>query len=378
MSKKILYFITEDWVFCTHRLPLAIAAKKAGYDVGVVTNVNQHADRIREAGIRLIQYNLDRGSMNPFKAVGLILQLAKIYRNEKPDLVHHVAIKPILYGSVAARMARVPHVVNAITGMGYIFTSTQLKARLLRPIINLSFKALLNGRRSKLIMQNQDDRSTLIKTGIVDEERTVLIRGAGVNTDEFSCTPEPTEEPPLIVLPARMLKDKGVVEFVTAAGMLKERGVEARFALVGDADCHNHAAVSEEVLKGWVDSGVVEWWGRKENLPGVLASCHIVCLPSYREGLPKALLEAASVGRPIVTTDTVGCREVVRDGENGFLVPLYSTVELADALQKLIEDSKLRAQMGHKGREMIRNNFTIENVTAETLALYHEVLFQTV
>jgi glycosyltransferase involved in cell wall biosynthesis len=312
--------------------------------------------------------------VNPLKAVGLIFRLAKIYRQEKPDIVHHVAIKPILYGSIAARLAGVPHVVNALTGMGYIFTSKHIKARLLRPFINLSFKTLLNSKHAKLIMQNDEDRRALINSGIVNEERTVLIRGAGVNTTEYAYIPEPLESPPLIALPARMLKDKGVAEFVAAAEILKKRGVNARFVLVGDADYQNHAAVSEVELKGWVDSGVVEWWGRKENMPEVLASANVICLPSYREGLPKALLEAASCGRAIVTTDTVGCREVVNEGENGFVVPVHSTVELADALLKLIESPPLRQQMGLKGRKMVMREFAVEKVIAETLYVYATLL----
>ena len=370
-SKKIIYFITEDWVFCTHRLPLAVAAKEAGYDVAVVTNVSVHAYQIQQAGIRLIPYDLKRGSLNPFQAIALIRKLASIYKQEKPDLVHHVAIKPILYGAIAARLAGVKQVVNAITGMGYIFTSDQLKARVLRPFINLAFNYLLNGKHSKLIMQNDDYRMTLIRSEIVDEGKTVLIRGAGVDASEYVLSEEPTDQPPLIVLPARLLKDKGVVEFVAAAKILKERGVSARFALVGDSDYQNHAAVAESDLKAWVETGIVEWWGRKNNMPEVLAGCHIVCLPSYREGLPKALLEAASSGRPIVTTDTVGCREVVVDGENGFLVPLYSKKELADALGRLIEDPELRRRMGARGREMILKDFTINKVIDQTLACYN-------
>ncbi len=220
-------------------------------------------------------------------------------------------------------------------------------------------------------MQNEDDRIMLIERGIVEETRTVLIRGAGVNTDEFSYSTEPAEEVPLVILPARMLKDKGIVEFVTAVKLLKKRGVNARFVLAGAADYHNHAAVSERELNDWVESGTVEWWGRCENMPEVLTNCHIVCLPSYREGLPKALLEAASCGRPIVTTDTIGCREVVVDGENGFLVPLFSTVELADALQKLIENPELRLEMGKCGREIVVKEFAVEKVISETLMVYN-------
>lgn len=373
---KLLLFITEDWVFCSHRLPLAIAALEARYDVTLVTNVSTHADVIRQAGIKLIPFNLERGSMNPLKELSAVARLTSIYRQEKPDVVHHVAIKPILYGSIAARFAGISNIVNALTGMGYIFTSDSLKARLIRPFITIAFRALLNGIKSRLIMQNQDDFSMLVNSGIVSKQRTKLIRGAGVDTKEYFYSPEPSVGPPRVVLPARMLKDKGVIEFVAAASILKNRGVDAQFVLVGDTDSHNHAAVSIEQLNAWVSEGCVEWWDRRNDMPEVLANAHIVCLPSYREGLPKALLEAASCGRPIVTTDTIGCREVVRHGENGFLVPLRSTVELADALQILIENPGLRKQTGLRGREIAVKEFAVEKVVAETLGVYRDLLNQ--
>jgi len=329
---------------------------------------------IRNAGIKLIPFNLVRGSLNPFKELSVIARLSSIFLQEKPDVVHHVAIKPILYGSIAARLAGVTNIVNALTGMGYLFTSDHLKARLIRPLINIAFRVLLNGKRSRLIMQNQDDCSMLVNAGIVKGFRTKLIRGAGVDTKEFYYSPEPLVRPPCVVLPARMLKDKGVIEFVAAAEILKRRGVTARFVLVGDTDLHNHAAISVKQLTAWVADGFVEWWDRRNDMPQVLANSHIVCLPSYREGLPKALLEAASSGRPIVTTDTIGCREVVRHGENGLLVPLRSTSELADALQYLIENPEIRQHMGLMGRALAVKEFAVENVIAETLAVYKELL----
>lgn len=214
----------------------------------------------------------------------------------------------------------------------------------------------------------------LVNAGIVDGMHTKLIRGAGVDTKEYSYSPEPLAGPPRVVLPARMLKDKGVIEFVAAAEILKRRGVDAQFVLVGDTDLHNHAAISVKQLSAWAAEGCVDWWDRRNDMPAVLANAHIVCLPSYREGLPKALLEAASSGRPIVTTDTIGCREVVRHGENGLLVPLRSTVELADALQRLIENPELRQKMGLRGREIAVQEFAVEKVIAETLAVYKELI----
>jgi glycosyltransferase involved in cell wall biosynthesis len=351
-----------------------LAARKAGYNVTLVTNVNTHAEEIRKLGIKIVPLNLNRGSMNLLKELSVVVRLVSIYRQEKPDIVHHVAIKPILYGTIAARLAGLSNVVNALTGMGYLFTSEHLKARIIRPFLKYAFKAVLIGKKSRLIMQNQDDCTMLVNEGIVNSAQTRLIRGAGVDTSEFFCSPEPLSRRPVVVFPARMLKDKGVVEFVAAAEILKKRGVHARFVLVGDTDSHNHAAISVEQLAAWAAEGYIEWWDRRNDMPEVLAKAHIVCLPSYREGLPKALLEAASSGRPIVTTDTIGCREVVRHDENGFLVPLRSTVELADALQCLIENPDLRQKMGLRGRELAVQEFSVEKVIAETLAVYKELI----
>jgi len=370
---KILYFITEDWYFCSHRLPLALAARDAGYDVAVVTNVNEHADVIRRAGIRLIPFDLSRKGMNPASELAVLARLVALYRKEKPDIVHQVAMKPVLYGSLAARLSGVSRVVNALAGLGYIFTSDQPKARFLRPVIGSAFRGLLNSRRSRLILQNQDDRAKFIRKRFISEKRIRLIRGSGVDTAVFVPTPEPPGVP-VVILPSRMLWDKGVREFVDAAGQLKKRGISARFVLVGDTDPHNPSAIPTEQLTAWHAEGAVEWWGRREDMPAVFEQSHIVCLPSYREGLPKVLLEAASCGRPIVTTDTPGCRDVVRQGENGLLVPVRGTAELADALQLLIEQPELRKKMGCKGREIVVSEFALEKVVAKTMNIYRELL----
>jgi len=370
---KILYFITEDWYFCSHRLPLALAARDAGYDVAVVTNVNEHADVIRRAGIRLIPFDLSRKGMNPASELAVLARLVALYRKEKPDIVHQVAMKPVLYGSLAARLSGVSRVVNALAGLGYIFTSDQPKARFLRPVIGSAFRGLLNSRRSRLILQNQDDRAKFIRKRFISEKRIRLIRGSGVDTAVFVPTPEPPGVP-VVILPSRMLWDKGVREFVDAAGQLKKRGISARFVLVGDTDPHNPSAIPTEQLTAWHAEGAVEWWGRREDMPAVFEQSHIVCLPSYREGLPKVLLEAASCGRPIVTTDTPGCRDVVRQGENGLLVPVRGTAELADALQLLIEQPALRKKMGCKGREIVVSEFALEKVVAKTMNIYRELL----
>ena len=370
---KILFFVTEDWYFCSHRLPLAVAAQNAGHEVVVLTRVNAHGDLIRSHGLTLEHLEFSRSDRNPFKEVLLILRLAAIYRRLNPDLAHHVALKPVLYGSVAAWLSGLSKTVNAIAGLGYVFVSGQLRARLLRPWIRIACRLLLNRGASQVIVQNPDDRALLLGQRVLAPERINLIRGSGVDTKVFVSVPE-SDEVPLVILPARLLWDKGVGEFVEAARILRKSGVSARFALVGEPDAENPSAIPVGQVEAWVREGVVEWWGRRDNMPSVYAQSHIVCLPSYREGLPKSLLEAASCARPIVTTDVPGCREVVRHEQNGLLVPLRNVELLAKALGRLIDDSRLRASMGVRGREIVVAEFAIENVIEQTLALYREIL----
>jgi len=374
VTGKILYFVTEDWYFCSHRLALAIAAKEAGHDVAVVTRVRDHGDRIRSAGIRLISLELSRRGKNPLGEGLALWRLYRIYRNEKPDLVHHVALKPVLYGSMAARFAGVPRVVNALAGLGYLFASTRRRAKLLRLVVQIAFRWLLNAGVSRVILQNPDDVRTLIATQILRSERSVLIRGSGVDLDLFRPNGEP-DEIPVVILASRMLWDKGIGEFVKAAEMLQREGIRARFALVGDTDEENPAAIPSAQLARWAASGIVEWWGRRNDMPEVLARSHIVCLPSYYgEGVPKVLLEAAATGRAIVTTDMPGCREVVRNGDNGLLVPARDARALSRALRMLITERPLRQRMGRCGREIAEAEFGVEKVVAETLAVYRSLL----
>jgi glycosyltransferase involved in cell wall biosynthesis len=299
-----------------------------------------------------------------------VLALWRLYRRERPDLVHHVALKPVIFGAMAAWLARVPGQVNAVAGMGWLFTTTSGIVRLVRPVIRWMLGRLLNRPHSLTIVQNPEDRILLERAG-VSAKRLRLIRGAGVDVQIFFPV-APPPEPVRIVLVARMLWDKGVGEFVEAARILSESGANARFVLVGDPDPANPASVPESTLLSWNGQNGVEWWGRREDMPSVLQSAHIACLPSYREGLPKTLLEAAATGLPIVTTDAPGCREVVRDGINGFLVPVRDSVALAAALKRLIDDAVLRRSMGEQSRLRAETEFGLETVIAQTLETYRE------
>ena len=365
---KLLFVVTEDWYFVSHRLPLAVAAQEAGFDVAVATRARHQADAIRNAGIRLIRFELLRRGGNPLAEV---MALWRLYRLEQPDLVHHVALKPVMLGALAVWLARVPAQVNAVAGLGWLFTSSGRIVRLIRPMLRWMLARLLNQPHSLTIVQNPEDMSLLERWG-VPAARLRLIRGAGVNIQHFHPMPPPPE-PVCIVLVARMLWDKGVGEFVEAARRLTVAGVKARFVLVGDPDPANPASVSESTLRAWDGQQGVEWWGRREDMPAVLQAAHIACLPSYREGLPKSLLEAAACGLPIVTTDAPGCREVVQDGVNGLLVPVRDAVALAAALERLIGDAALRRGMGVQSRLLAETEFGLENVIAQTLAVYREV-----
>jgi glycosyltransferase involved in cell wall biosynthesis len=370
---RVLFLITEDWYFWLHRLPLARAVRDAGYEVLIATHIADHGGRIEEEGFRLIPIQLSRSSRNVLSELLAILEIARIYRREKPDIVHHVALKPILYGSWAAGLAGRRVVINAFAGLGFVFTGTGAAARRTRSIIAAFLRTAFWRDAAVAVFQNGDDFETLRSHGVVRSPCSTIIRGSGVDEREFVLSAEP-EGKPLVLLPARMLWDKGIGEFVAAATMLRERGVDARFVLAGRRDPSNPSSIPEEQLERWRSEGAVEWWGQRDDMPGVIAMSHIVALPSYREGLPKVLLEAAACGRPVVATDVPGCREIVKHGENGFLVPLRDAGALAEALLSLIRDSALRRNMGERGREMVMREFTVEHISRQFLDVYERLL----
>lgn len=370
---RLLYFVTEDWAFLNHFADRAVAARDTGYQVSLITRVNADADRIRAMGIDLIPIDIDRSSTNPLVDLRLIATLVRVYRRVRPDVAHHFALKPILYGTIAAKCAGVRHIVNAPTGMGFVFSSETTKARLLRPWVDGAMRLLLNPVGSHVVLENEDDLQDLRRRGLIAVERSSLIRGAGVSMERFHPAPKPSG-PPVVVVVARMLRDKGIVEFVEAARLLRARGVDAVFRLVGGTDAGNPTSIDPATLLGWQREGIVEWLGLRTDIPDLLAASHIACLPSYREGLPKSLVEAASAGLPIVTTDVPGCRQVVRDGIEGLLVPARDHAALADALESLIGDPLLRARMGAAARARAVEKFSLGRVNAETLELYQSIL----
>ena len=370
---KLLFVVTEDWYFWSHRLDLARAAAQAGFDVSIATRVTDHGERIQGEGFRLFPIGLSRRSRNPFVELAAVLELIRLYRRERPAIVHHVAMKPIVYGSLAAWISGVPVVVNAFAGLGYAFTDETRRGSMVHMSLRRALKSLLRLSQSVVIFQNKDDRDLLFEEGVVEIQHTRIISGSGVDTKTFDVRPS-AEECPIVMLASRMLWDKGIGEFVEAARRLKQNGVSARYVLVGRCDEHNPAAIEPTQLRRWVEEGVVEWWEHRDEMSSTLASATIVVLPSYREGLPKVLLEAAACGKPLIATDVPGCRDIVTHGINGLLVPARDPAALADAIDSLLRDSSLRAAMGVAGREVVLRAFSVEKVAGQVVDLYRELL----
>lgn len=364
---RLLFVVTEDWYFVSHRLELAIAAKRAGFDVTVVTRCGDRRKAIEDAGIGTVPFAMDRRGLNPLALGREAWSLATVLRRERPDVVHLVALRPVVIGGLAVRLAGIAGVVSAVTGMGFLFTDGG-RLPWIRRTVQSALPWLLS--RGLTIVQNADDLQQLATFGL-PAARMRLIPGAGVDTARFAPQPVP-EGPPVVMMASRLLWDKGVGEFVAAARLL--RGRRVRFVLVGDLDAENPASITEADLRQWVDEGAVEWWGYSTDMAKTLALADLVCLPSYREGFPKALLEAMACGKACITTDVPGCREAVRHGDNGLLVPVKDPAALAAAIGKLLDQPSARERMAARGRERVLAEFSQERVIEATLSVYREAL----
>jgi len=372
-ERRLAFVVTEDWYFASHRLALASAALKRGYQVAVLTRCREKVSVIAAAGIRALNFGMSRRGMSLLGIFAEAWNLRRLLRQCRPDIVHLVALRPVVVGGLASLILRRPQFVFALTGLGYLFTAgrgNSLATKLLSRVFPVFF------RRGLAIVQNAEDEGLLRDCG-VEASRIRLIRGSGVDVKKFAFSDEAAGTP-VVMLPARLLWDKGVGEFVEAARTLLARGIEARFVLVGESDPDNPTAVPQEVIRKWVDERAVETWGFKERMDEVLPQATIVCLPSYREGMPKSLLEAMACGRPCVTTNTSGCREAVRHGDNGLLVPVKDSKALANAIQQLLDNKSERLRMGRRGRQRAVEEFADEVVNTQTLAVYEELLAENV
>lgn len=377
LNKKLLLFVVNAHEFtAAHRLPLLNAAVREGYKVEAVAPRGSPAlKRLSEEGYVVHPMSLSRRGLRIWEEWYSIRELVRLYRRLQPDLIHHATIKPVLYGSLAAKRAGYPAIVNTITGLGHVYTDLTWRSRLLRVGVNKLYQVALRYEVQCVVFQNHDDWKVLEEIGALDSKQAVLIPGSGVDITYFTPTVESDEES-LVVLPARLIREKGVEEFVSAARLLRQRGVHARFVLVGGLDPGNPSAVQEDEIWAWVNEGAVEWWGQCDDMRNVYRASHIVVLPSYREGLPKVLLEAGASARPVVTTDAPGCRDAVVDGQTGYIIPVRNSKALAVRIDQLLQDAELRQSMGRRARAHVEREFSTDRVVADTLAVYDSLLAQ--
>jgi glycosyltransferase involved in cell wall biosynthesis len=367
----LVYLVTEDWYFVSHRLPMARAARDAGYEVHVLTNVREHGIAIRDENFHLHPLHWRRGSFNPANLLAIILQVRRLYKTLRPDLAHHVALQPAMIGSLAA--LGLPMVsLNALAGLGYAFTSKNPKARMMRLVLAGLLRALLNRKGAAVLVQNPDDRAMMEALGI-GPDRIFLIPGSGVDTDRLLPLPEP-DGGITIAYVGRLLADKGLRTLVAASAILANRGRPVRVLIAGEPDPANPTSIPLEEIESWRARSDLTLLGYVADIREVWAAAHIAVLPSRREGLPKSLLEAAACGRPLVASDVPGCREIVRTGVNGLLVPPDDAAALADAIEKLGANADLRRKFSMAGRKLVEEEYSSALIGGKIVALYDRLV----
>ncbi len=370
---KLIFVVTEDWYFLSHRMPTVRGAQAAGYDVAVITSDGTARAAIESQGVRVIPFSFDRRSLKAGQAVKQMQALARIYRAEKPDLVHHIAMKPILFGSIAAWQAKVPRVINAFAGLGYVFSADTALARTVRLFLVPAFRMLLQRPGSVVLFQNDDDRQLLQKLGALprDNRRTVLIRGSGVETDKLHVMPQPQTADFICAFAGRMIGIKGLPTMQDAFARLRQDAPHIKLWLCGQPDPGNPGSWTQEQIDQWTRDNPNVIYKGHANMADIWAQSHVALQPSYGgEGIPKALLEAAACGRAIIATDVPGCREVVAEGQNGFLVPPRDAALLAERILLLSRDLELCARMGLASRALVEGDLSAQAVTEKTRALY--------
>ena len=375
---KFVLYANTDWYLYNFRLSTAQELVAHGHEVVMLSPPGEFGERFAAHGLRWIQLDMDRASLNPMRELLTVRRLAQVLKAERPDVLHNFTVKCAIYGALAARAAKVPAVINAVAGMGYVFTSDRALARALRPVVKLLMRGTLGGSRSRLILQNPDDADAFVSARLVPQDQIRVIRSSGVNISRFTPPPRSSDPKPMrVVLAARLLWEKGIGEFVEAARMLKQEGRTIECLLAGMPDPGNPRSVRHDQVDAWVEEGSVRWLGHVEDMPALLRSVDVMALPSYyREGVPKSLIEAAACGLALVTTDMAGCREVVTShGVDGLHVEPRNAQSLATALRNLDDDRALLARLGDHAREKALAEFDERSVIARTIAVYDELLF---
>ena len=370
---KLHYVVNEDWAFISHFYERAVASKANGYAVAVSAHCGEHKSTLTDAGLEVFPHHISRSGINPIIEMRNLFKLIQVFRQSKPEIIHLIALKPIVIGALAARIYGGAQVVCAPIGMGYLFSSGERKARVIRPVVQFLLRRILRMKNTHVIIENAEDLATLVNGGYVKQENISLIKGAGVNLDIYPATPENCDTK-IVSMFARVLRDKGVLDFVSAAKVVHKTHPSARFRLIGDCDPGNPTSFSQLEVESWVATGAIEWLGYRTDVPALLAESNIVCLPSYREGLPKTLIEACAAQRTIVATDVTGCREAVEHGTNGLLVPVQNPEKLAEAISQLLDDKELRLDLAKNGRRRAETEFSSTIVISETLNVYNQLV----
>lgn len=376
MKARVLFLVTEDWYFTSHRLAFARQLVARGFEIAVACRVSDKRELIEAEGIRVFPVPFARERLSPMAVVRACVALRKVFAAYHPDLVHLVALRAILIGWLATVGQRRPPFVNAITGLGSLFSGAVLtwRLRVVRGVVSSLFRRVFSHPTASNVFQNEEDRLGFIERGLTQARCCHLIRGAGVEPETWLPRREPIGEKPVVLFVSRLLRDKGLAELVQASIILHRRGVAHELRIVGDVDRCNPMSLTEQEIAAWQVAGKLEWLGRRNDVLEQMSGANLVVLPSYREGLPKVLLEAGVAQRAVITSDVVGCREVVRDEINGLLVPPRDAQKLAAAIERLLLDGSLRSRLATENRRRIVNEFSLDKITQQFLELYAELL----
>lgn len=370
---KILFVINVDWFFLSHRLPIAVEALNEGYEVHIATKVTNRAKEIHNYGFILHDLDISRGDVGLFSSLRALKEIIFLFKKIDPQLVHLVTIKPVILGGIAARITKIRCVIAAISGLGYVFINQGFFAILRRYFIKILYKLSLNHPNIKIICQNKNDLNVLKKVTKLHENVFALINGSGVSLEKFKFLSHNIQIPN-IMMASRLLIDKGVIEFLDAAKILSKKNIKANFILVGEPDLDNPSSITKAQILEWKSEGIVDFWGHRDNMHEVLSLSSIVVLPSYREGFPKILIEAAACGRAVITTDVPGCRDAIYNEVTGLLVPVKDSHALADAIEKLVSNMKYCQKMGEEGRAMAEARFDEKIVIKQHIEIYNQLL----
>ena len=368
-KKKLLILVNVDWFLISHRLPLVLAAQKDGYEVHIACSFTNDYNKLASLGFHLHELPISRAGLSVFSEIKIFIKILLLIKNIRPNQMHFISIKPIIYGGIASRLLGLKEFISSISGLGYVFTAKTKISILLKPIILFLYRLSLKNSDSLVIFQNSFDRDYFVKQKIVSLENSLLIPGSGVDLEKFVYTPEPQGEI-IIMMVSRLLIDKGIYDFIEAASILKKESSSIKMVLVGGVD-ENPQSIKQYELDNWISEGLIDYWGFRDDIAEVMSKANVIVLPSYRDGLPKCLIEAAACSRATITTDVPGCRDAILPKKTGLLINVKDPQSLVRAIKTLESNQDLRISMGREGRKLAENSFDINEVIRIHLNVYN-------